>query len=81
MKNIFEYILIALAFAYSFGVSISFKPFIENSFVEQMDKTVTEAKGEIEAFITRRLTEEGRKVLLGETGEVQLILDNSNNEV
>lgn len=27
MKSIFEYTLIALAFAYSFGVSISLKPF------------------------------------------------------
>ena len=52
-----------------------------HAIVEQMDKTVTEAKGEIEAFITRRLTEEGRKILLGETGEVQLLLDNPKNEI
>lgn len=56
-------------------------PFIENSFVEQMDKTVTEAKGEIEAFITRRLTEEGRKVLLGETGDVKLLLESPKDEI
>lgn len=27
MKNIFEYLLIAVAFAYAFGISITFKPF------------------------------------------------------
>ena len=48
-------------------------PFIEKSFIEQMDKTVTEAKAEIDAFIHRRITDEGRKVLLGETGEQKLI--------
>jgi hypothetical protein len=48
-------------------------PFIETKFVEQMDRTVTEAKGEIEAFINRRLTEEGRNVLLGENGENKII--------
>lgn len=49
-------------------------PFIEKSFVEQMDKTVTEAKGEIEAFITRRITEEGRNALLGAGGDAQIFL-------
>lgn len=48
-------------------------PFMEKSFVEQMDKTVTEAKAEIDAFIHRRITDEGRKVLLGESGEQKLI--------
>ena len=43
-------------------------PHLEKSFLEQMDKTVTEAKGEIEAFVTRNITEEGRKVLFGENG-------------
>ena len=47
-------------------------PFIETSFVEQMDRTVTEAKGEIESFISRRISEEGRKALLGKNGEILL---------
>lgn len=38
-------------------------PFVEQSFVEQMDKTITESKAEIESFINRRITEEGKKVL------------------
>ena len=50
-------------------------PFIESSFVEQMDKTVTEAKSEIEAFVNRRITEEGKKVLLGETGDSAILID------
>ena len=52
-------------------------PFIQTSFVEQMDNTVKEAKGEVESFITRRLTEEGRKAMLGENGETPLIIDNN----
>ena len=43
-------------------------PFVANQFSEQMDKTVTEAKSEIESFVNRRLTEAGKKVLLGEDG-------------
>lgn len=49
-------------------------PFMEKQFAEQMDKTVTEAKAEIEAFVTRRITEEGKKVLMGgENGELKMI--------
>ncbi len=55
-------------------------PFIDKQFVEQMDKTVTEAKGEIEAFITRRLTEEGRKVLLGGDGNAKILLEAPENK-
>ena len=50
-------------------------PHLEKSFLEQMDKTVTEAKGEIEAFVTRNITEEGRKALFGENKSNLFIQD------
>lgn len=51
-------------------------PFVEQSFIKQMDKTVTEAKSEIDSFVTRRITDEGRKVLFNNpNGEVNF-LDN-----
>lgn len=38
-------------------------PFFERMFEEQMDKTVVEAKGEIEAFITNAVTQTGLETL------------------
>lgn len=48
-------------------------PFMQTSFTEQMDKSVKEAKAEVEAFITQRITEEGRKQLLGGNGDKKLL--------
>jgi hypothetical protein len=48
-------------------------PFIQSSFSKQMDKSVTEAKAEVEAFINQRVTEEGRKQLLGGDGKKKLL--------
>lgn len=55
-------------------------PFVEKSFVEQMDKTIVEAKAEIEAFVNRRITEEGRKALLGENSDVKIFLQSPDNQ-
>lgn len=43
-------------------------PFFENQFAEQMDKTVTEAKGEVEAFITNKIMSTGLNALQMEQG-------------
>jgi hypothetical protein len=42
---------------------ISNIPFMYRCFNEQMDKTVTEAKGEVEAFVTNKITSLGIKAL------------------
>lgn len=55
-------------------------PFIEKSFTEQMERTVLEAKNEVEAFVQRRLTEEGIKALTGGSGEFKLLENSSDNE-
>jgi len=47
-------------------------PFINKSFNEKMDKTIEEAKGEVESFINSRLTEAGKKAMLGESGAPML---------
>lgn len=43
-------------------------PFFENQFSEQIDKTVTEAKGEVEAFITNKIMSTGLNALQMEQG-------------
>lgn len=50
-------------------------PFVAKQFSEQMDKTVLEAKGQVESFINRRLTEAGKKALLGQDGNQPLITE------
>ena len=47
-------------------------PFMEEQFAEAMDKTVTDAKGTIEAFVQRKVTEAGMEAL-GMNNEVKLI--------
>jgi hypothetical protein len=42
-------------------------PFYEEQFQRQMDRTVKEAKGEVEAFIQNRTTSAGLKLLQGES--------------
>ena len=54
-------------------------PFVTKQFIEQMDRTVVEAKGEVEAFISRRLTEEGKKAMLGESGNGIALLRESTS--
>jgi hypothetical protein len=46
-------------------------PFVNNSFAEQMDKTVTEAKAEVEAFATHMVMRTGIAALKGETPQFQ----------
>lgn len=41
-------------------------PFMYSSFNEQMDKTVTEAKGEVEAFVTNKITSLGIEAMKNE---------------
>lgn len=55
-------------------------PFIETSFVEQMDRTVTEAKSEIESFVARRISEAGIKALLGEGNNAGILLEPKNEK-
>jgi hypothetical protein len=56
-------------------------PFVEQQFVEQMDKTITESKAEIESFVTRRITEEGRKVLFNNpNGDINFLNDPNVNQ-
>lgn len=43
-------------------------PFYEKQFVRQMEKTQTEAKAEVEAFVTRKIHSAGLSSLLGESG-------------
>lgn len=47
-------------------------PFIKQQFTEQMDKTVVEAKGEIEAFVQNRLAALGTPALKKELGQAGL---------
>lgn len=55
-------------------------PFIADSFNEQMDKTVMEAKGEVEAFMQNKITNivnnaiaENPDVLLGKMSDIKLL--------
>jgi hypothetical protein len=41
-------------------------PFIAESFSEQLTKTVTEAKGEVDAFVDAKLKHAGLEKLIGE---------------
>jgi hypothetical protein len=47
-------------------------PFVAKQFNEQMEKTVLEAKGEVEAFITRRIHDAGLTALQAESHVPQL---------
>jgi len=38
-------------------------PFVNEQFTEQMDKTITEAKGEIEAFIEHKIRSAGLEAI------------------
>lgn len=51
-------------------------PFFEEMFEEQMDKTVTEAKGEIEAFINNAVTQTGLETL---RKDGKMLLDEGNS--
>jgi hypothetical protein len=50
-------------------------PFVSSQFNEQMDKTVTEAKAEVEAFVQHKVTSLGIEGLKAQ----MLMLDNGNN--
>jgi hypothetical protein len=50
-------------------------PFFNKCFAEQMGKTVTEAKGEIEAFVTHNIVERGLESLFGQKGDDVIKLD------
>lgn len=46
-------------------------PFINNSFTEQMEHTVTEAKGEVEAFVTHTVTSYGIEAIRKQAPQLQ----------
>jgi hypothetical protein len=52
-------------------------PFFNKCFAEQMDKTVTEAKGEVEAFVQNRIVDAGMQALFGQKTEDILSIDDN----
>lgn len=61
-------------------INLLFIPFIADSFNEQMDKTVLEAKGEVEAFVLNKMDAIANKAiaenpdsLLGEMNNIKLL--------
>lgn len=50
-------------------------PFFNKCFTEQMDKTVTEAKGEIESFVQHRIIDAGLESLFGQKKDDILSID------
>jgi len=59
-------------------------PFIQSSFNEAMDKTVTEAKGEVEAFVQNRITSLGIEGLKNQLPQIESspknIIENKENK-
>lgn len=54
-------------------------PFFKEQFDKQMNKTVTEAKGEIEAFVQQRITEKGLEALYSNKNNILAIDKNTDH--
>ena len=61
-------------------------PFIADSFNEQMDKTVLEAKGEVESFVQNKITNianqaiaQNPEILLGEISDINLLKEDEKD--
>jgi hypothetical protein len=62
--------------------TMSTLPFIQKSFNEQMDKTVMEGKGEIEAFFTGAIQKTGLEALQGKIKEPEMVgYDKGSQEI
>lgn len=55
-------------------------PYVNKLFTEQIDKTVAEAKGQVEAFITSAIHQTGLKVLRDKAPQL-IVLENKSNEI